>query len=497
MIGEGYTVTRGTTPQPFKVEVLGKLTNGIGAGRDMIIVEASDLPGGNVIAQGGDLGRDVGSPIYVNGQLLGAVSYGFSASPSPIGGVTPAPYMYDLLDLGGAAAQKAEPARGEEGLALGEATPLDRRARRRRGAQGASLQPLRVPLSVSGLDLEAVEPAAVRRGQGRAERPGARRQAVQRPRRGGTLGPARGGRELRVSTLSYGDVTAAGIGTTTAVCGDQAVAWGHPFNYLGPVTYGAHNATSLAIIKDETFGPFKLADIGAPFGTVDQDRLSGIRADLSAAPVTTPITTTINELRHQEEPDRQHRGALSPNSSLRPRLSGIWAGYDNVFDEWGSGRANGTWTIKGTREGGVPFLITRANRWADLDDTTSPPAFETADAVDALINQDLEPVSIDSVDFTSTVATTYRQSADHQGGGVGQRRQVRCAHPAPGQAGGQAQGAGHPAAVQEHGHRDLDGDAEGSGRHQGTLRCAVGDRRFGTVRGSRGWRGGRGQRAAC
>ena len=55
----------------------------------------------------------------------------------------------------------------------------------------------------------------------------------------------------------------------------RLVAWGHPFNYLGPVTYGAHNATSLAIIKDETFGPFKLADIGAPFGTVDQDRMSG------------------------------------------------------------------------------------------------------------------------------------------------------------------------------------------------------------------------------
>ena len=53
MVGEGYTVTRGTTPQPFKVEVLGKLTNGLGAGRDLIIIEASDLPGGNVIAQGG------------------------------------------------------------------------------------------------------------------------------------------------------------------------------------------------------------------------------------------------------------------------------------------------------------------------------------------------------------------------------------------------------------------------------------------------------------
>ena len=187
------------------------------------------------------------------------------------------------------------------------------------------------------------------------------------------------------------------------------MAWGHPFNYLGPVTYGAHNATSLAIIKDETFGPFKLVDIGAPFGTVDQDRLSGIRADLSAAPATTPITTAITNY----DTKKSRTGSTEvpyPQFLAEATAYGIWAGYDNVFDEWGSGRANGTWTIKGTREGGVPFLITRANRWADLDDVTVPPAFEAADAVDALINQDLEPVSIDTVDFTSTVATTFRQS---------------------------------------------------------------------------------------
>ena len=98
-----------------------------------------------------------------------------------------------------------------------------------------------------------------------------------------------------------------------------------------------------------------------------------------------------------------------PEFLAEAALNGIWAGYDTVFDEIGGGRANGTWTIKGTREGGVPFLITRANRWADLGDVASPPAFEAADAVDALINQDLEPVSIDSVDFTSTVATEFRQ----------------------------------------------------------------------------------------
>ena len=48
MAGQGLTVVRGATPQPFAVEVLGVLENGIGAGRDMIIIEASDA--GHVVA---------------------------------------------------------------------------------------------------------------------------------------------------------------------------------------------------------------------------------------------------------------------------------------------------------------------------------------------------------------------------------------------------------------------------------------------------------------
>src|SRR3712207_3162242 len=52
MTGQGLTVVRGATPQPFSVEVLGVLDDGIGAGRDMVIIEVSDLPGRNVIGAG-------------------------------------------------------------------------------------------------------------------------------------------------------------------------------------------------------------------------------------------------------------------------------------------------------------------------------------------------------------------------------------------------------------------------------------------------------------
>src|SRR4051794_31451704 len=50
MTGQGLTVVRGMTPQPFAVEVLGVVKNGIGAGRDLIMIEVSDLPGRQVIS---------------------------------------------------------------------------------------------------------------------------------------------------------------------------------------------------------------------------------------------------------------------------------------------------------------------------------------------------------------------------------------------------------------------------------------------------------------
>src|SRR5213078_4768913 len=52
MTGEGLTVVKGNTPETFKVDVLGVLDDGIGAGRDMIIINVSDYPGQHVIDQG-------------------------------------------------------------------------------------------------------------------------------------------------------------------------------------------------------------------------------------------------------------------------------------------------------------------------------------------------------------------------------------------------------------------------------------------------------------
>ena len=123
--GNGWTVERGTERERFRFEVLGIIADGIAPGRDMIIVEVSDVLGNDMIARSRGIWAGMsGSPVYLGDELLGAVAYGFTFGPSTIGGVTPAVDMADVLDYGAPAA----------GVAAGAHRCADVTARRSRRA---------------------------------------------------------------------------------------------------------------------------------------------------------------------------------------------------------------------------------------------------------------------------------------------------------------------------------------------------------------------------
>src|SRR5262249_52466978 len=93
LLGTGKTGVSGTTPSSFNVKGLGVLSDGIAPGLDMIIVKLS----GTVMNQtGGAFAGISGSPVYVNGKLLGAVSYTLS-SDFTVAGLTPAAPMMKLF----------------------------------------------------------------------------------------------------------------------------------------------------------------------------------------------------------------------------------------------------------------------------------------------------------------------------------------------------------------------------------------------------------------
>ena len=402
VIGTGLTVVTGTDPKPFQVKVLGVLTDGIGAGRDMIVFEATDLDGETFVDKNGIWAGMSGSPVYVDGKLLGAVSYGFSTSPLSIGGITPATDMLNLLDAPAAGQSKAKTAKTVK-LSASQRKAMDARAT---AAVPSTLQQLRTPMAVSGLNskrLASLQKAFDGAGRSVVVYPGG---TASKTVKATAVAPVPGGNFAAVPV--YGDVTAGGVGTTTAVCGDKVLAFGHPMDFAGKVTYGAAEANSLAIIKDTTFGSYKLANIGDTYGTVDQDRLAGLRATVGAAPVTTPITSTITNL----DNGKTRTGAtqvVQPDYTAAATVYGLWANYDSTFDKWGKGLTTTAWTIKGTRAGGKAFTVSRSNMWSDLGDATFEPPFEVADAVDSLLSNEYEPVKITSVNMKSSVKSAYDQ----------------------------------------------------------------------------------------
>src|SRR5512145_1418895 len=75
MVGVGRTVFEGTKLEDFKVQILGVLRNVQGPKRDLILAR---LEGGPLAETGVAQGMS-GSPVYVDGRLIGAVSYSIGA----------------------------------------------------------------------------------------------------------------------------------------------------------------------------------------------------------------------------------------------------------------------------------------------------------------------------------------------------------------------------------------------------------------------------------
>ncbi|MGH3443474.1 MAG: cell wall-binding repeat-containing protein, partial [Nitriliruptorales bacterium] len=282
---------------------------------------------------------------------------------------------------------------------------------------------LALPLSVSGLPgdrLAEVAAAAERAGVALVPYTGS---SVRSTRTTAThLAPG----SNFAAAISYGDVSNVATGTTSYVCGDDVLAFGHPFLHTGVGAYGAGAATALGIVADPVFGAFKLAVADGASGVVDQDRLAGLRADLGETPTLVPITSTIADV----DTGRRRTGTTEVVSSTHLPNEFVpftaWAhALGNllaVVDRIGGGTATGTITVKGTRENGGTFTLRRSNRYASADEITSPPANELLTLVATIAENPFEDVAFTSVDLRATVddsedfLTVKEVFVDHGGG---------------------------------------------------------------------------------
>ena len=94
MKGTARSVFRGTEPEEFNVEILGVLPGAVGPKQDLII---GRLNGGPAERTGVFAGMS-GSPVYINGKLVGAISYSFPFSKEPICGITPIEQIVSIFE---------------------------------------------------------------------------------------------------------------------------------------------------------------------------------------------------------------------------------------------------------------------------------------------------------------------------------------------------------------------------------------------------------------
>jgi hypothetical protein len=211
------------------------------------------------------------------------------------------------------------------------------------------------------------------------------------------------------AAMSFGDVTAGAVGTVTAVCGDEALLFGHPFNWSGATSLSAHEASAVFVQADPVLGGFKVANIGERVGTVDQDRLAGLHTELGQIPATTLVRSSFTATDSGASRASTTHAVLPEFISTAAAIH-VLSNLDRVHDRIGHGVVTLQWGARGTRADGRPWNFRRREKMADILDVTGAAAFKVLVDLDTLFSNPFEPITIDRVTLSGTVDPAYTEA---------------------------------------------------------------------------------------
>ena len=295
MKGVAWTVFEGSDPEPVPVEIVGLWKNANGPRQDMIIARL----GGKALKTNVAGGMS-GTPVYVDGKLIGAIAFRLSVfSPEAVCGITAIESMLEIHDFDTSRPADARtpdrlPPRAElqvpsEVLAQMAAagalrSPLD---------QPLILTPIETPISFSGFHESVIREFA-----------GVFRQLGLVPVQGGASGALKGSKpepgweralqpgEAVAAVLVSGDMTVSSTGTVTYNDGKRILAFGHPFFNLGPVEMPMSRSEVLMVLPSQ-YQPTKLANASGIVGRIRQDRHSGVAGELGAEAQMIPVSVKV------------------------------------------------------------------------------------------------------------------------------------------------------------------------------------------------------------
>ena len=333
MKGVGRTVFTGDQIEQFQADILGILDNS-GPGQSIILARLSGGP----LAKTGVMQGMSGSPVYVDGKLIGAVALAFTFATEPIAGIRP---IEEML----ATARDTTPARRA-------GAPPPARTEFAWGSGGSKLVELATPVSFSGFSRAAIDqfgPELRKLGL----------EPVQGALGGGgssssskTTGDPKKiqpGSMISVQLMT-GDMAVGADGTVTHVDGDRVYAFGHRFIAGGPTAMPFARSEVLALLPNLTTS-FKISAAREHMGMITQDRNAAIAGVFGKRPTMTPITISV---RGPGGPAKTYRMEMVPDRVFAPVLTqmAIFSAIDGSERTLGPG----TFTVRGTMEleGGLP-----------------------------------------------------------------------------------------------------------------------------------------------
>ncbi|HEY6292322.1 MAG TPA: SpoIVB peptidase S55 domain-containing protein [Terriglobia bacterium] len=341
--GVGKTVFEGNDVTEFQVEILGVLRSVLAPKHDAILVK---LSGGGIERTNIVAGMS-GSPVYVDGKLLGAVAISFPFAKEPYGLVTP---IEDMLAVT-PAASSTNPEGGVDGVAF-QGSPGLSRARFARVAGGSAddvrliqedswppqagqvsqvgqptsdepagmaelLSSLRLPVRFSGFDgslirqyapafralgLEPVEGGVLTGATSPASEPRWANEPLQANKDSSTEAVGSSVQPGKMVSLLFvsGDFNLAADCTVTYRQGDRLYACGHQVFQMGQTDIPFAPARVLATIPSLTVS-FKVDDPGSPVGSIHQDRFGAIYGVVGQQASTIPVSVRVDSTLHRTE----------------------------------------------------------------------------------------------------------------------------------------------------------------------------------------------------
>jgi hypothetical protein len=409
MVGIGRTVFDGTHVEEFKVHVLGVIENIIGTRRNLILARLEGGPLGNT----GVIAGMSGSPVYIDGRLIGAVSYALgSFSKEPIAGITPIEEMTDATSFTSArppgARVKVEFPLTRDGLvaSLRKALNWNRPfAERPDDAQlvgstsvagiggrevATLLRPIATPLTMSGFDPAVADVlSAAFRDQGFVPMAGtAGTRAGEMP----FDGPLKPGDAIGVTFVS-GDLELGATGTVTHIDGDRVYAFGHPMYNLGPTQFPMTRAYVYTLLPS-LFSSSKLSSTGEVIGTFTQDRPTAIAGRLGAAPKLLPVTLTLDAERGGS---RTFKFNVVRDQLFTPLMT--YTALVNTLGSYERQFGIATYAVRGKVQMKKYEPISFENLFSGDSASMNASAFIVA-PLTSLINNDYEEVDLESLELS-------------------------------------------------------------------------------------------------